>query len=83
MVFKKSCVTNIKTYYNSILKIVSRNLHLILAYESLKQCQVIQLVFNTTKSYYPMEQLKQKNPGKKQGDRFCDRDTGLCGSITD
>lgn len=60
---------NIQNHYNSIFFIISISFHLTLIYESLKQYQVFQFVFNTIKSHRPMEQLKQKipklNPGRQ------------------
>lgn len=58
--------------------IISMNPHLTLAYESLKQCQVIQFVINTMKFH---ETIKMKESKIKV--RFCGSGTGLCGSIMD
>lgn len=51
--------------------------------ESLKQCQVVHLIFNTMKSHHPREQWKQKNLRQKLEDRFCGSDTRLCCSTMD
>ena len=66
-----------------MLQIVSMSPHLILVFQSLNQCQVVNLVFNTKKSHHPRKQWKQKNLRQKQEDRFCGSDTRLCCSTMD
>lgn len=51
------------------------NPHLTLAYESLKQCQVIQFIFNTMKSFN--KRIQNKSQGLWQWDRVVWQHHGL------
>ena len=67
-----------------MLQIVSMSPHLILVCESLKQCQVVHLVFNTKKKVIiPGNNESKRILRQKQEDKFCDNDTRLCCSTMD